>query len=265
MSVALIAGEGLLPEIIAARIAEGGNRPVVYALRENSDAFSQTAAAVVPVFKTELAATLKDMALRGVRSVMFAGLVPKTLMYRSAMQDDMARELVASLSARDDHTLLGGIVTLFERAGFEVVGYRELLGDLMAASGRIAGRAPSDEERADIEYGVEIARAVVPLSFGQSVVVHRKSVVAVEAMEGTDAAVVRAGSLCKSGVLVKMIKPGQDPRYDIPTVGPQTLSLMARTGLTCLAIQAAWTLVLSPDEFCAIAEEKGISVMGVDF
>jgi Uncharacterized protein conserved in bacteria len=265
MSVALIAGEGALPEEIARRLALDGKKPVVYAIREEYGAFAESAADVVPVVKTALAATIRDMFTRGVRQVMFAGVVPKTLIYRSAMLDGMARDLVASLDVRDDHTLLGGIVAAFEKAGFEVVGYRSLLGDMLATRGRIAGREPTPEERSDIAYGTEIARVVVPLSFGQSVIVNRHSVVAVEAMEGTDAAILRAGSLCERGVLVKMIKEGQDERYDIPTVGPQTVRLMASAGLGCLAIQAGWTLILSPDEFRACAEEKGIAVVGIDY
>jgi DUF1009 family protein len=265
MTVAIVAGEGLLPEEIARRIAEGGTKPVVYAIRENYDSIVPHALDVVPVFKTELAATMKDMASRGIRSVMFAGFVPKTLMYRSAMLDSLSRNFVASLEARDDHTLLGGIVGLFERAGFEVIGYREILGDLLAGSGVVAGREPTDEEETDVRYGVEIARVVVPLSFGQSVIVNRKSVVAVEAMEGTDAAILRAGSLCSGGVLVKMIKQGQDSRYDIPIVGPNTLTLMSRAGLTCLAIQADWTIILSPDNFASAAADNGIAVVGVDY
>ena len=265
MCVALIAGDGSLPEVIASRLAAGGDKPVIYAIRESGAELEPYASAVLPVFKAELAATLGDMLARGVRRVMLAGLVPKTLIYRSAMMDETARQLLSGLSVRDDHTLLGGIVAFFERAGLEVVGYRELLSDLMAGAGHIAGRELTADERGDIDYGLQIASAVVPLSFGQSIVINKRSVVAVEAMEGTDATIVRAGSICKSGVLLKMIKKGQDPRFDIPTVGPQTLSLMASAGLTCLAIQTGWTLILSPEAFFAIAEERGISVVGVDY
>ncbi|MDR3333065.1 MAG: UDP-2,3-diacylglucosamine diphosphatase LpxI [Synergistaceae bacterium] len=265
MTVALVAGEGFLPEEIARRMATMGAKPVVYAIRENCDSIVPHALDIVPVYKTELATTLKDMASRGIGRVMFAGLVPKTLMYRSAMLDSMARDFVASLETRDDHSLLGGIVALFERAGFEVIGYRDILGDLLAGNGLVAGRTPTGEEESDIRYGVEIARVVVPLSFGQSLIVSRRSVVAIEAMEGTDAAILRAGSLCKGGVLVKMIKKGQDSRYDIPVVGPMTLDLMSRAGLTCLAVHSSWTLLLSPDEFAKMARDKNISVVGVDY
>lgn len=265
MTVALIAGEGMLPEVIADRLAADGNKPVVYAMREDCAAFAGTARDVTPLFRTELRATLGDMAARGVQKVIFAGLVPKTLMYRPEMLDQAARELVASLVQRDDHSLLAGIVAFVEKAGFEVVGYHELLNDLLATDGVIAGRKPTEGELADVSYGIDIARTVVPLSFGQSIIVSRRSVVAVEAMEGTDAAILRAGSLCKSGVIVKMIKQGQDVRYDIPTVGPQTLRLMARAGLSCLAIQTGWTLILDREGFLEAAREENLSVVGVDY
>jgi len=265
MAIALIAGEGALPEEIAMRLAGMGERPVVYALREDCAALADYASVLVPVYKTELAATLADMASRGVREVMFAGLVPKTLMYRPEMLDKMARQLVDGLENRDDHSLLGSIVGLFERAGFKVVGYTDILSDLLASGGFIAGRNPTDGEAADIGYGIEIARKVIPLSFGQSVVVNRRSVVAVEAMEGTDATILRAGALCRKGVLVKMIKQGQDPRFDIPVIGPDTLRLMKKAGLTCLAVHAGWTLIVSPDEFAAVAREYDLAVTGIDY
>jgi DUF1009 family protein len=264
MSVALVAGEGSLPEEIASRLAARGERPVVYALREDDGLLAEYAEAVVPVLRAEIEASLRDMALRGVRRVMFAGYVPKTLMFRPEMMDKMARRLVDGLENRDDHSLLGGIVSVFEKAGFEVIGYTDILSDLLAPAGFIAGREPDEAELGDVAYGAEIARVIAPLSFGQSVIVNRRSVVAVEAMEGTDAAILRAAGLCKKGVLVKIIKPGQDVRFDIPVVGPQTLRLMKRAGLACLAVHAGHTLVMSPDEFAASAMELGIAVTGID-
>lgn len=264
MSIALIAGEGSLPEEIARRIAEEGEKPVVYALRENCDALYPNAKEILPLFRTEIRATLADMMSRGIRQVMLAGVVPKKTIFAPALMDGMAREFLAGLSVRDDHTLLGGIVALFEKAGFDVIGYRELLNDLMAKSGPIAGREPTETEREDVRYGLEIASAVAPLSFGQTVVVCQKSVVAVEAMEGTDETIRRAGGYCQGGAVVKMIKKGQDERFDIPTVGPKTLRLMSEAGLGCLGLQAGWTLILHPEEFKAAALEHGISVVGVD-
>ncbi|MDR1471736.1 MAG: UDP-2,3-diacylglucosamine diphosphatase LpxI [Synergistaceae bacterium] len=265
MAVALIAGEGDLPEEMARRMALKGEKPLIYSMREDSGSLTSYADDVIPVFRADMASALRDMASRGVRQIMLAGLVSKTLMFRPEMMDDAARQLIASLKTRDDHALLGRIVDFFEKSGFEVIGYTDILSDLLAKPGPIAGRAPSDEESADVEYGIGIAKAVIPLSFGQSVIVNGRAVVAVEAMEGTDAAILRAGSLCRRGVLVKMMRQGQDPRFDIPVVGPKTLSLMKKAGLTCLAVQSGWTLVLSPEKFAAEAAEHDLSVVGIDY
>ena len=265
MSVALIAGEGSLPREIASRMSDAGDKPIIYAMRENNEELLPYAREVLPLFRTDIASTLRDIAMRGARKVMFAGVIPKTLMYRPAMMDDMAKEFIDSLGGRDDHSILGGIVSIFERAGFEVIGYRELISDLMASSGHIAGRTPTEAEKGDIDYGIGIARTVLPLSFGQTIIVSKRAVVAVEAMEGTDVAILRAGSLCSSGVIVKMIKQGQDARYDLPTVGTQTLHLMVCAGLTCLALQSAWTLILNRDEFADLAEKENIAVVGIDY
>jgi DUF1009 family protein len=265
MSVAVIAGEGTLPEEIVSRLSARGEKPVVYAMREDYDALLEHAGEIIPVFKAELASAIEDMSSRGIKQVLFAGFVPKTLIYRPEMMDCQARKLVNSLENRDDHSILGGIVAAFEASGFEVIGYMDILSDLLASQGFVAGRNPRADELEDIAYGKDIARAVVPLSFGQSVIVNRRSVVAIEAMEGTDATILRSAGLCKKGVLVKMFKPKQDTRFDIPVVGPQTLHLMKRAGLTCLAVHAGHTLVMSPGEFALAAREHDIAVVGIDY
>jgi DUF1009 family protein len=186
-------------------------------------------------------------------------------MYRPEAMDVTAATFLARLALRDDHSLLGAIVALLEKQGIEVTGYRNLLGDLLARDGFIAGRPPAATEEADAAYGVRIASKVLPLSFGQSVIVSGRAVVAVEAMEGTDAAIARAGALCRGGVVVKMIKPGQDERYDLPVVGPGTLRSMALAKLTCLAVHTGWVITLCPDEFRQAAQDSGIAVIGVDY
>jgi DUF1009 family protein len=265
MTVALIAGEGSLPEIIAGRLADGGNKPLVYAMRKDNGAFVSSALDIIPLSGVRIGDALFDMARRGVKRAILAGLVPKNIIYRPDEMDETAAKFLAALPERDDHSLLGAIVSLLEKSGIEVAGYRDLLRDLLAASGSIAGRAPSPAETADAAYGVRIAKSVLPLSFGQSIIVNGKAVVAVEAMEGTDAAILRAGELSRGGVAVKMIKPGQDERYDLPVVGLETLRSMHRAKLTCLAVHTGWTLILCPDEFSREASDFGISVIGVDY
>ncbi|MDR1514958.1 MAG: UDP-2,3-diacylglucosamine diphosphatase LpxI [Synergistaceae bacterium] len=265
MTVALIAGEGLLPELIASRLADGGNKPLVYAMRKDTGALASRALDIIPLSGARIGDALLDMARRKVKKAILAGFVPKNIIYSPEAMDETAKRFLAALSERDDHSLLGAIVSLLEKSGIEVMGYRDLLSDLLARNGLIAGRPPSPAETADVSYGVRIAESVLPLSFGQSIIVNGKAVVAVEAMEGTDAAVLRAGTLSRGGVVVKMIKQGQDERYDLPVVGPKTLKSMNSAKLTCLAVHTGWTLVLCPDEFREAASDFGISVIGVDY
>jgi DUF1009 family protein len=265
MTIALIAGEGALPEIIVRRLARDGDEPIIYALREENEALAPYASAIVTVAGARIAPVLRDMAQRGVKKAMLAGFVPKNLIYRPEMMDETAAAFLASLRERDDHSLLGAIVALLEKSGIEVLSYRGLLSDLLAHEGHIAGRPPAESELADASYGAKIAEKVLPLSFGQSLVVSGRAVVAAEAMEGTDEAILRAGKLCRGGVVVKMIKRGQDERYDLPVVGRGTLRSMAEAKLTCLAIHAGWALILNPDEFRQTALDAGISVIGIDY
>lgn len=262
-TLALIAGEGLLPLEIARRLTEEGNPPMIYFLGERPGKLSRYALDLIAMPRPELTATVQDMAGRGISRVILAGGVPKTLMFQPAMMDEGLKRLLQHLPERDDHSLLGGIVSAIEAFGFHVIPYREIIEDLMAADGHIAGRPLSDVEAADIDYGREIAARVLPLSFGQTIVVNQRAVVAVEAMEGTDSTLLRAGGLAKGGVVLKMMRPDQDERFDLPTVGVKTLRNMARAGLRCLAVEAGRTIILEPEEFRQTAEEEKITVTGV--
>ena len=262
--IALIAGEGSLPVVIASRLTDNGNPPVVYSIRESIGELSKYALDVINITKPDFGFTIKDMKKRGVRSIIMAGTVSKTLVFKPSLFDLTTQRFLAGLLFRDDHSILGAIVDFLEKEGFKVLSYRDIVPDLLAKSGHIAGRAPTRDELDDSEYGFSICKAVVPLSFGQTVIVNKRSVVAVEAMEGTDATLLRAGSLCKGGTVAKMMRLDQDERYAIPTVGPDTLRHMAQAKLSCLALHAGWTLILEPEEFRSVALKEDISVIGVE-
>jgi len=217
------------------------------------------------------------MLRRGVGAVTLAGTVPKRMMYETQL-DPTLRALLAG-GSNDDHSLLGRIVAVFESAGLRVLPYTSYLADSLAPEGHVAGRDPSDAEAADIEYGRGVLSVTLPLSFGQSVVVAGGAVVAVEAMEGTDAMIRRAGELlggrCAKagadvsapssvgGVVVKMMRCDQDERYDVPVVGLSTLETMRDAGVSCLAVEAGRTLLLHPETFRERAAMWGIAVVGI--
>lgn len=254
----------MLPVVIAKKLADGGLPPVVYSVRENFAPLDQYAREVIDIRKPNMGFAIKNMNKHGVKNIIMAGTVSKTVVFKPALLDLTTQRFIASLVLRDDHSVLGAIVEFFEKRGFKVLTYRDIIPEYIAPAGVIYGRKPTKEELADIEYGFDICKKVTPLSFGQTIVVNKRSVVAVEAMEGTDATLLRAGTLCSGGVVTKMMRVDQDERYDIPTVGPSTLRNMAQSKLTCLAVHAGWTLIMEPEEFKSIAEKEKISVVGVE-
>lgn len=263
-TTALIAGEGSLPIVIASRLTDMGRPPVVYSLREQIGELSRYSLDIVRLAKPDLGFAIGDMKRRGVENIIMAGAVSKTLAFKPSLFDFTTQKFLAGLLFRDDHSLLGAIVDFLEKQGFRVLSYKEIIPDLLAREGYVAGRSPSGSERSDAEYGFSICKTLVPLSFGQTIVVNKRAVIAVEAMEGTDATLLRAGSLCHGGVVVKMMRMDQDERFDIPTVGPDTLHNMAQAKLTCLAVHAGRTIIMEGEKFRRIAQEENISVIGVD-
>lgn len=262
--IGLIAGEGELPLEIAGNLSRTGYAPAIYTFMEDIPGIRALSSRYVRITEPSLGKLADDLLNDGIDAVMLAGRVPKALMFRPDMMDSVLRSVIASLNARDDHSLLGAIVAYFESRGIQVLSYREVIPGLMAPLGHIAGRSPDTGEKDDILYGIRIASAIVPLSFGQTVIVRERSVVAVEAMEGTDAAIERAGRIAGAGVVVKMMRPDQDERYDLPTVGPGTLSQMRDWGITCLAVEAGRTIILGADSFKESAESWNIAVTGID-
>ena len=258
---ALIAGEGVLPVEIARRLTEGGARPLVITMRRDGDVFREISDPWVHLRCPSLSRVIKEIRRHGAQSVIMAVRVPKKLIYLPALFDPLALRLLAKRT-RDDHSLLAGIVEIFEEAGISVLPYWHILPEFIAPEGQLSRRPTADEIR-DFEYGAAVLKVTLPCSFGQALVVADGAVVAVEAMEGTDAAIERAGNLVAKGVLVKMMRVDQDPRYDLPTVGPDTIKNMARAGLTCLAVEARRTLVVDAEKTLALAERHNIAVWGL--
>ena len=262
---ALVAGDGALPEEIARRLAtEKGRRGVIYVLGGRREALEPWGEVTISLERVCLASTVADMLRRGVRGVVLAGSVPKNTMYRASQLDDTMRDLLRRLPENNDHALLGAVVALLESSGLSVLRYGDVLDDLLAPEGILGCREPSSEEGADVAYGVTVASKLVPLSFGQTVVVRDRAVVAVEAMEGTDETLERAGRWAAGGAVVKLMRRDQDDRYDLPVVGPRTLRIMGRWGLRCLAVEKGRTILLDRKNFLALADAEGIAVVGID-
>ena len=260
--IALLAGEGLLPVVIAEALSARGTPPVVIPLGKPDPGLLPLAGSVLPIQEVSIRNILGQLKAMGVRRLVLAGVVPKAWIFGGGRLDRETLEWVGSLPARDDHSLLGSIVSLIESQGLEVVPYRLLIPENLAPEGLVAGREPTPEELQDVRYGIRVAKEVVRLSFGQSLAVLSGSVLAVEAMEGTDEMIVRAGRIGGKGVVVKMMRSDQDERFDLPTVGPGTIGRMAEGGLTCLAVEAGRTVILDKARFLEMAALHGIAVTG---
>ncbi len=200
----------------------------------------------------------------GVQEVVMAGGITKTRLFTDVRPDFRALTLLATLWAKDDDSILRGLAKELERAGLVVGDSVHYLQPLLAAAGPMAAKRPTDEEQQDITYGWNVAKEVGRLGIGQCIVVKRKVVLAVEAMEGTDETIRRGGRLAHGGaVIVKVSKPGQDRRFDLPAVGPGTIKIMAEVGATVIAVEARSSLLLDREELLRDADRAGIAVIGV--
>ena len=184
--------------------------------------------------------------------------------------------MLLKLPRRNTNSLIGGIAAELASEGIDLIDSTCFLQDNLPAPGVLSRREPGTAERADIEYGLEIARDIAQLDLGQTIVVRGKACVAIEAMEGTDATIQRAGDLMRgkgilgvvklsSGALtvLKLAKPDQDMRFDVPVVGVPTIERMSEGGATCLALSAGKTLMFDRDEMLKLADQKKIAIVAI--
>lgn len=265
MSIALIAGKGVLPIEIAKKLRELQPNTLILTLRNDTETLKPYASRLVHLSSPNLGRGVREIKAFGADSVIMAGFIPKSLIFTHCLPllFDRTTRSVLKNTLRDDHSLLGSIVSAFEAEGINVIPYWQILPELLAVHGKLSSRLPDNSELQDIAYGQEILRVTLPLSFGQAVCVAGGAVIAVEAIEGTDNMILRAGELCGRGVVVKMMRKDQDMRYDLPTVGPRTLENMKKSGLTSLAVESGKTLILEPEEFFALADKYNIAVWGL--
>lgn len=258
---ALIAGNGRFPFLVLDGARAQGVEMVVFAVKEEAAEELNTAAPRVHwVSLGELGRTLELMHTEGVTHAVMAGQVKHNKIFSSIRPDWKMAKLLMSLAAKNTDSLIGAVARLFEEEGVKLVDSTAFLQPLLPAPGVLTRRWPDEAERADIAYGHEIGRAIAAMDLGQTVVVSDRACVAIEAMEGTDETIERAGRIAggKRLVVVKVSKPRQDMRFDVPVVGLPTLEVMRRAGATVLAIDAGRTLVFDREAFVAAADEAGI-------
>jgi len=263
----LIAGGGELPKYILAACRAAGRDVFVLAFEGQTD--PETIKDVPHLWTRfgNVGGALETLKGEGVGEIVLAGAMARPSLL-SLKPDAATAKLAARLlkSAFGDDKLLGAVIAELEKMGFKVVGADELLEHLVAVEGPYGAHRPDAQARSDIARGVEVARALGAVDVGQSVVVQQGIVLGVEAVEGTDALIARCAALSREGpggVLVKLMKPGQDRRADLPSIGPATIGAAEKAGLAGIAVEAGRALVLDGDEIARRADAAGIFVTGI--
>jgi len=213
----------------------------------------------------EVGAILDAFQAGGVREAVLAGTVAKRALWGDPRQlgaDESGRALLASLEDRRDLSILEGVDRVLRERGIRLLGQAELVPELLAGEGPLGRIRPTPEQLADAAFAWPIARELARLDVGQTLVVKDRAVLSVEAACGTDAAIRRAGALARGAVVVKVARPGQDPRFDLPAIGSRTLAAMRAAGAAALVFEARWTLVLERAELVAAADAAGIALFG---
>jgi hypothetical protein len=264
----LIAGQGSLPLEVARSARRRGQRMVCVALRDLASPELETCADEITwIHLGEAAAGIAAFHRAGVQEAVMAGKVPKQVLYRDSAAlrlDGSAVALMSGLRDRRDDTILKAIADFLERVGIRLLPQWAFSPELLAPAGPQGSLSPTPEQQADIAFGFPIARQIGELDIGQTVVVKDRAVLAVEAIEGTDAAIRRAGGIAAGGCVVKVAKPAQDARFDVPTIGLGTLESLLAARASVLAFEAGATIVLERDALASRADACGIAVVGVD-
>ena len=269
MRIGLIAGNGRFPFLVldAAR-AQGYDVTIVAvqeeAFPEMNEAAARHGSPIHWVSLGQLGTCITLLKQDGVTQAVMAGQVKHTKIFSGGIVPDILfLGVLAQLASRNTDGLIGAVANVLRDRGIELMDSTALLRPLLAAPGVLTRRGPSVDEQKDFEFGYRMADAVAALDIGQTIAVRQQAVVAVEAMEGTDAVIARAGRLAGPGVsVVKVAKPNQDMRFDVPVIGIATVRAMQEAGASALSIDAGRTLVLDGDAVMAAANGAHIAIAG---
>lgn len=263
--IGLIAGGGELPIIFAKEARKKGAKVIGFALKEMA----------LPEFDASCDRThrlsiwqIKKFAflltVERIKQVALLGKVDKSVIYSNAKKDKIAVKVLKESLDRSDYSLLDRITHELGKLGIKVINGIEYLSDLLPTKGVLTERRPSKKEHEDINFGIKVAREIAKIDIGQTVIVKNKAVVSVEAMEGTDRAIKRAADLCGEGFsVVKVSRPQQDMRWDVPVVGPRTIRLIAENKGKTLAIEEKRMFLLEKETCVKLADASNISIVVV--
>jgi DUF1009 family protein len=274
----LIAGNGRFPFLLLDAARAHGAEVVVAAIKEETDPEMDERAAVDAGVRVhwlslgELSRLIEMFQREGVHKAVMAGQVKHKQIFSSIRPDWRLAKLLLNLRTRNTDMLLGAVAKVLGDEGIELISSTTYLQPLLAQAGVMTARVPNEQELKDIEYGRNVARGLAAFDLGQTVVIAAQACVTVEAMEGTDATIARAGELMRSLedeastlerslTVVKVAKPKQDLRFDVPVIGIHTIETMRAAGATCLALEAERTLIFDRAAVCCEADSAGIAVI----
>jgi DUF1009 family protein len=269
MKLGLIAGNGQFPFLVLDAARALGHDITIVAIKDEAFPELESAAAKPPaalvhwVNLGQVGKCIELLEHAGCSQAVMAGQVKHTKIFGGVIPDMTALSVIKRWKTRNTDTLIAAVADVMREHGIELLDSTAFLSPLLARPGTLTRRAPTDEERADLEFGYRMADTIAGLDIGQTVCVKHRAVVAVEAMEGTDDAIARAARLAGSGItVVKVAKPNQDMRFDVPVVGVATIETMRAAGATVLSIDAGRTLLLDGAAIVDAADAAGIAIVG---
>lgn len=266
MNYGLIAGNGKFPFLAVEGAKKQGVSLAVVAIREETDkSIEEVADKVLWVGIGQLGKMIAFFRKEGVTKALMCGQVKHVQIFSGAFPDLRMAKMLWNLPKRNTDSLIGGIADELARDGIELIDSTFFIQDNLAREGILTRREPNETERGNIEYGLKIAGEIARLDLGQTIVVRARACVAIEAMEGTDAVIRRAGELAKGKLtVIKVAKPNQDMRFDVPVVGTPTIEMMIQSGATCLCVTPDRTLIFDKAEMLRLADDNKICVVAVN-
>lgn len=269
MAIGLIAGNGTFPFLVLRAARQVGHDVVTVAIK--GEAFPELEKLAQELGRTtvtwielgQLGKAIKTLKDGGVSQAVMAGQVKHVKLFGGVMPDFTLLAVLAKLKVNNTDSLIGAVAGVLQDNGITLMNSTDLLKELVATAGVLSRAKPTSAMQADFDFGYRVADTIAGIDIGQTVVVKDRAVVAVEGMEGTDAAIARAGQLAGPGTrVVKVAKPKQDMRFDVPVVGVATIDAMKGAGADALTIDAGRTLILDGHDFIRAADEAGIVVVG---
>ncbi|HYS26470.1 MAG TPA: UDP-2,3-diacylglucosamine diphosphatase LpxI [Vicinamibacterales bacterium] len=269
MKLGLIAGNGRFPFLVLDAARAQGHEVTIVAAKEETlpelnDAARRQGAAIHWISLGQLGKCISVMKEAGVTHAVMAGQVKHTKIFSGGIVPDLTfLSVLRQLTSKNTDGLIGAVASVLHDRGIELLDSTALLQPLLARPGVLTRRAPTEDEQKDFEFGYRMADAIAALDIGQTIAVKHQAVVAVEAMEGTDEVIGRAGHLAGPGVrIIKVAKPKQDMRFDVPVVGVATIEAMRVAGANALSVDAGRTLMIDGEAILASADEAGITIVG---